>query len=141
MGDEEEIRKVIVENYFGGICDENNFEESLWESTFTIDAGFHRGKDVHAGRETIRNNMRLRTSEMLSNKHVISNLELKVVGDRASATCEWAWSRIQEGKKHTLFGYNSFSLRRENGHWLIEEIKKTPKGGYLNEVPDPRKTL
>jgi len=141
LGDEEEIRKVIVENYFGKICDESNFEESLWESTFTADAKFYRATWVHAGRETIKNNMRLRTSKMLSNKHVVSNLEMKVVGDRASATCDWAWSRVQEEKRHAILGYNSFSLRKENGHWLIEELKKTPRGGILNEVPDPGKTL
>ena len=141
MSDEEEIRKVVVDNYFDKICDQYNQEDGHWESTFAVDAKFYRAKDVHAGRGTIKTNMRLRGSKMLSNKHVISNLEMKVVGDKASVTCEWVWSGVHEGKRHTQRGYNSFGLRKENGHWLIEEIKKTPRGGYLNEVPDPGKTL
>ena len=141
MGDEEEIRKVIVDNYFGKICDQYNQEDSHWKSTFTADARFYRANDVHAGREAIKNNFGLRGSKMLSNKHVSSNLELKVVGDRGSATCEWSWSSLREGKRDTMLGYNSFSLRKENGRWLIEEIRKTTRGGYLNEVPDPKKTV
>lgn len=122
--EEEVVRKVIEENYMGGM-EEKDIEKHM--------AGF--SKDLR----TFRGNSDevIDTYEGLKERivkewdkwgfHMVERLDVKVgsSGQFASATCE-----VLVGPPTKTKYYNVYSLRKEDDAWKIFKVRWIPAGGY-----------
>jgi ketosteroid isomerase-like protein len=76
----------------------------------------------HAGvRDFAMRTVRMKMERGVQFRHVVSNLEVDIDGDRAHATCYLLDFMTRDGKTELLSpGVYDCTLRKTDGHWLFE---------------------
>jgi 3-phenylpropionate/cinnamic acid dioxygenase small subunit len=109
-------------------------DAEAYASTFTEDGILDWARGIVRGRAAIRAEMDTIRARMFTNqspgtsgpptrlRHMITNLVLRVDGDRATAKAYWFEMR-NDGQEHSVriigYGHYDDELRKVNGEWLF----------------------
>lgn len=119
----EQIRELYVR--YALSIDADRSED--WVACFTEDGVFESKRlGRHAGREALMAFTRLYKEYQAGAqvRHVISNISVRIEGDRATGTCYLTYYHSKNGKSElaAVGGYND-RLRKVDGKWLFEYRK------------------
>jgi len=124
MNDSADMSQIrdLYANY-AWLIDEGHYEDWIKEC-FTEDGVFESPRfGRHAGHDGLRKFVRIYVESMggAQVRHLMSNVLVKIDGDRASGRCNLAYYHSQHGKSElSAVGGYSDKLRKVSGRWLFE---------------------
>ena len=130
--DLEEVRELY--SRYALSWDENRADDLA--ECFTPDAVFESQRGRFAGREEIVGNM-TNVNSMLGSKgnqrHVTTNMNIHLEGDRGNGTAYFIYCVGREGKlERTAFGKYEDELRKVDGRWFFSARKGIVEGQGAN---------
>ena len=157
-----EDRQAIEQLMMGDYC--LALDRRMWKdyaATFTEDGELVQGKSVTKGRKAIEELMSQPRApapgasppppappagEFGATKHVVTNLNLKLNGDTATATAYWQTIAIRPGGATAIAGVGHYidQLRKVNGKWLftrreiVNPLRPDAAGAPPPPPPAPR---
>jgi len=156
-----EDRQAIEQLMMGDYC--IALDRRMWKdyaATFTEDGELVQGRSVTKGRKAIEELMSQPRAaapgapappappagEFGATKHVVTNLDLKLNGDTATATAYWQTIAIRPGGATVIAGVGHYidQLRKVHGKWLfarreiVNPLRPDTAGAPPPSPPAPR---